>query len=213
MSIAHLPPRLRPLVAYLEGLDARASIERVRALLEASDVIPADMSDFVVFDSDHCRRNLVSIGPCDEILVICWQSGQRSPIHYHAASTCGPKVLGGVCTRRFSITRPAARSSPSAASTSAPATSALRRKPTRTRCSPPPDRGPESRHTPHLLSSAPLDEEIFHHGTLGGGMAPAGLQVQSGRRHLSFQRTTFPMISRRSLLVVLAQKRRGIPGS
>lgn len=98
MSTVHLPPRLQPLVAYLDGLDARASIERVRELLEASDVTLDDVRDFVVFESNHYRRNLVSIGPWYEILVICWQSGQRSPIHNHAASTCGLKVLGGVCT-------------------------------------------------------------------------------------------------------------------
>ncbi len=98
MSTVHLPSRLQPLVAYLDGLDARASIERVRTLLEASEVTLDDLRDFVGFDSNHYRRNLVSIGPWYEILVICWQSGQRSPIHNHAASTCGLKVLEGVCT-------------------------------------------------------------------------------------------------------------------
>src|SRR4030095_857533 len=36
--------------------------------------------------------------PWYEVLVICWQSGQRSPIHNHAQSTCGLKVLTGICT-------------------------------------------------------------------------------------------------------------------
>jgi len=98
MSTVPLPPRLQPLVAYLDGLDARAPIERVRTLLEVSAVILNDVREFVVFTSSHYRRNLVSIGPWHEILVICWQSGQRRPIHNHAASTGGLKVLGGVCT-------------------------------------------------------------------------------------------------------------------
>jgi cysteine dioxygenase len=98
MSNALTPSRLLPLVAYLDGLDARASIERVRELLETSDVTLDDLRDFVVFDSNHYRRNLVSIGPWYEILVICWQSGQRSPIRNHAASTCGLKVLEGIGT-------------------------------------------------------------------------------------------------------------------
>jgi cysteine dioxygenase len=98
MSTVPLPPRLQPLVACIDGLNARAPIERVRTLLEVSAVILNDVREFVVFASDHYRRNLLGIGPWQEILVICWQSGQRSPIHNHAASTCGLKVLGGVCT-------------------------------------------------------------------------------------------------------------------
>lgn len=70
----------------------------MRELLEASDVALENLRDFVVFDSTHYRRNLVSIGPRYEILVIGWQSGQRGPIHNHAASTYDPKVLEGVCT-------------------------------------------------------------------------------------------------------------------
>ncbi len=92
------PARLVPLLEYLDGLMERASIERVRSLLEESQVTQEDLADFVRFDEQHYRRNLVSIGPWYEILVICWLSGQRSPIHDHAESTCGLKVLSGVCT-------------------------------------------------------------------------------------------------------------------
>jgi cysteine dioxygenase len=56
------------------------------------------LGGFVQFDSEHHRRNPVAIGEWHEILVICRQSGQRSPIHHHAKSTCGLKVLRGVCS-------------------------------------------------------------------------------------------------------------------
>lgn len=93
------PPRkLLPLIDYLEALTARASIEQLHELLEQTGVTSEDLRDFIVFDAEHYRRNLVSIGPWYEILVICWLSGQRSPIHNHAKSTCGLKVLDGVCT-------------------------------------------------------------------------------------------------------------------
>jgi cysteine dioxygenase len=94
-----LPPqKLGPLIRYLDGLTARASIERLRELLEETNITAEDLAEFVTFEDEHYRRNLVSIGPWYEILVICWQSGQRSPIHNHARSTCGLKVLAGVCT-------------------------------------------------------------------------------------------------------------------
>src|SRR5437764_114710 len=93
------PPRkLAPLIKYLDGLSARASIERLRAALAETKITAEDLREFITFDAAHYRRNLVSLGPWYEILVICWQSGQRSPIHNHAKSTCGLKVLSGICT-------------------------------------------------------------------------------------------------------------------
>jgi cysteine dioxygenase len=92
------PQKLRPLIQYLDGLTARATLERLRTLLAETKITRDDLRDFVVFEDEHYRRNLVSIGPWYEILVICWRSGQRSPIHNHAKSTCGLKVLAGVCT-------------------------------------------------------------------------------------------------------------------
>jgi cysteine dioxygenase len=96
---APLPPqKLGPLIAYLESLRSRASIDRLRELLHETKITAEDLHEFVTFDAEHYRRNLVALGPWYEILVICWQSGQRSPIHNHARSTCGLKVLAGVCT-------------------------------------------------------------------------------------------------------------------
>jgi cysteine dioxygenase len=98
MSSPTPPEKLWPLIHYLDGLTARASIDRLRELLKETDVTLEDLREFVQFDGEHYRRNLVSIGEWYEILVICWQSGQRSPIHNHAKSTCGLKVLDGICT-------------------------------------------------------------------------------------------------------------------
>ena len=98
MSSPPIPPKLRPLVAYLDTLTARASIERLEELLGASDATLEDVHDFVRFEPGQYQRNLVALGPWYEVLVICWRSGQRSPIHNHAQSTCGLKVLSGVCT-------------------------------------------------------------------------------------------------------------------
>ena len=98
MTTTAPPRKLRPLIAYLDALTERASIPRLRELLEQTDVTGTDVRDFIRFDDGHYQRNLVSLGRWYEILVICWRSGQRSPIHNHAHSTCGLKVLEGVCT-------------------------------------------------------------------------------------------------------------------
>jgi cysteine dioxygenase len=98
MSSLPIPPKLQPLVAYLDALTARASIDRLRELLAASNATAEDVREFIRFEPGHYQRNLVALGPWYEVLVICWRSGQRSPIHNHARSTCGLKVLSGTCS-------------------------------------------------------------------------------------------------------------------
>ena len=98
MNSHPVPPKLQPLVNYLNGLTQRASLERLRQLLAESQATIDDVRDSVRFEPGHYQRNLVALGPWYEILVICWRSGQRSPIHNHAQSTCGLKVLSGVCS-------------------------------------------------------------------------------------------------------------------
>ncbi|MHC4089041.1 MAG: cysteine dioxygenase [Planctomycetota bacterium] len=89
---------LASLLKYLDGLAARVPVDELQARLAALDVCIEDVSDFVRFSNDQYRRNLVREGPFYHALVICWRSGQRSPIHNHAGSTCGLRVLTGVAT-------------------------------------------------------------------------------------------------------------------
>jgi cysteine dioxygenase len=44
------------------------------------------------------QRNLIHHAASYEILVLCWRSGQRSPIHDHGESACGVLVVEGVAT-------------------------------------------------------------------------------------------------------------------
>jgi cysteine dioxygenase len=98
MSSLPIPAKLQPLIRYLDTLTSRASIERLNELLAESNVTLEDLGAFVRYEPGHYQRNLVSQNTWYEVLVICWRSGQRSPIHNHAKSTCGLKVLSGVCT-------------------------------------------------------------------------------------------------------------------
>jgi len=90
--------KLTPLIQYLNSLKARAPLEALEQHLRRLDITIEDVAGFVRFDNDHYLRNLVSGGEWYHLLVICWHSGQRSPIHNHAESTCGLKVLKGVVT-------------------------------------------------------------------------------------------------------------------
>lgn len=99
------PAKLEPLKQYLDGLTERADVPELRAHLKALDVTLEDVSDYVRFHDDKYQRNLVHEGPMYQLLVMCWLSGQRSPIHNHAESTCGVRVLSGKGTEtRFAET-------------------------------------------------------------------------------------------------------------
>jgi len=93
-----VPAPLHALVEYLDGLKERASLESLREKLGASGVTFGDLEPFVRFKDEAYQRVLICSGAQYELLVVCWKSGQRSPIHDHAHSTCCFRVMKGVCT-------------------------------------------------------------------------------------------------------------------
>lgn len=74
-----------PLAVLKDGL-ATLRIER-------TDFLP-----FAQFSPERYRRNLMHAGPAYHALVLCWRSGQRSPIHDHRGSACAVRVLEGDAT-------------------------------------------------------------------------------------------------------------------
>ena len=99
----HIPktkvvPALKPLVEFLEGLSERAPLDQLADLLQQIDVTAETLSPYKIFGDKTYRRNLICEGEWYELLCICWRSGQRSPIHNHAGSTCGLRIIQGVCT-------------------------------------------------------------------------------------------------------------------
>jgi cysteine dioxygenase len=92
---------LETLFNYLDGLTGRAPLEELTSRLEQLDIDCDDVADFLRFSSRHYMRNLVRSGEWYNVLVLCWKNGQRSPIHDHAGSSCGVRVLRGVATETF----------------------------------------------------------------------------------------------------------------
>lgn len=90
--------KLSRLLCYLDSLTERAPLGELEGQLRALDLSVEDVADYARFNEVNYRRNLVQGGTWYHLLVICWRSGQRSPIHNHAESTCGVKVLQGIAT-------------------------------------------------------------------------------------------------------------------
>jgi cysteine dioxygenase len=89
------------LVDYLDSLEGRAPLEELTAQLRRTRVTCEDVEDYIYFSPRQYLRNLYRAGDWYNIVVLCWKNGQRSPIHDHAGSSCGVKVLRGTATETF----------------------------------------------------------------------------------------------------------------
>lgn len=98
MNTHTLPRNVDALIDKLDALKRRATVEQLRDWLTEADVDIEDVRPYIRFGTNNYLRNLVRGGDWYHLLVICWRSGQRSPIHNHAKSTCGLKVLTGIAT-------------------------------------------------------------------------------------------------------------------
>jgi cysteine dioxygenase len=93
---------LRRLVPDLEAAlrqEARGGAA-VAHLLEAYCAVHDDWREFALFRDGCYARNLVHGSELFELLVLCWHSGQVSPIHDHQGQRCWMGVLEGEVRER-----------------------------------------------------------------------------------------------------------------
>ena len=98
MSVSGELETLQALFTYLDSLTRRALVADLRPRLAALNIARDDVADYVRFGTQRYRRNLMRSGGHYHALILCWRSGQRSPIHNHRGSVCGVRVLAGVAT-------------------------------------------------------------------------------------------------------------------
>ena len=88
----------------LDEYKDRVPLNVLKVYLNALDMTLADVDDRVQFSDQGYRRNLLKEGDGYQALILCWQNGQRSPIHNHKGSSCGMRILKGVATETlFSV--------------------------------------------------------------------------------------------------------------
>ena len=82
----------------LDQYSSRISLTVLQDWLARTEMTLGEVRPYLRFSPDHYVRNLMYAGPSYQALVLCWHSGQRSPIHDHAGSSCAVKVVQGVAT-------------------------------------------------------------------------------------------------------------------
>ncbi len=99
-----------PIQQLAEGL---ASIPRnefshrnVLEFLRANRVDVASLSPYTYFCREHYTRNLIYRCDLFELIAICWEVGQRSPIHNHRDQSCWMAMaFGKVLVHNFRLVR------------------------------------------------------------------------------------------------------------
>jgi cysteine dioxygenase len=89
---------LTELLEELDGFDHRIPLDWLVQRLHMTVIGWSEIARAVRFAPDTYARNLLRCGPAYQALILCWRSGQRSPIHDHRGSSCAVQVLRGTCT-------------------------------------------------------------------------------------------------------------------
>lgn len=99
--------RSTPKTRFDRLLDAFADFERhegpiplpyLKRRLRGLTLRRDDVAEHIAFRDSFYQRNRLYDGDGFQALILCWRSGQRSPIHNHAGSNCLVKVIEGTAT-------------------------------------------------------------------------------------------------------------------
>lgn len=69
-------------------------------------VDPESLVPYLFFSAEHYTRNLIHKTPIFELIAICWDIGQKSPIHNHCNQECWMAApIGKVQVHNFKLVR------------------------------------------------------------------------------------------------------------
>ena len=89
---------LSQLIGELNSFDEAIELSELQSRLRRLKNDLREFLPFTRFEEGSYQRNLVGKSEHFEALLLCFEAGQRTPIHDHAGSACGVKVIQGVGT-------------------------------------------------------------------------------------------------------------------
>jgi cysteine dioxygenase len=75
--------------------------EKILSHLDLSKNKIAEIEKKCVWNANFYTRNLVKRSDKYELIFLCWESGQVSPIHDHTGQSCWVKILQGDCEEKL----------------------------------------------------------------------------------------------------------------
>ncbi len=85
--------------AFLDGINAVLrrgfATEDIHTHLQKTLIEPDSLQRYIFFRPERYTRNLVFKNEFFELLVICWNIGQRAPVHGHEGERCWSRVEQG----------------------------------------------------------------------------------------------------------------------
>jgi len=82
-------------LSLLDALEMPAPLSQLQGLLGRLVLSDSDLQPYLKFSDETYQRNLVARNEKFEVLLLCFEAGQRTPIHDHAGSACGVRVVKG----------------------------------------------------------------------------------------------------------------------
>lgn len=65
------------------------------ALLKAANLRPQQFTKYAIFSNDCYTRNCIAHNDEFELMLLCWQPHQETPIHDHGGEECWVKIIDG----------------------------------------------------------------------------------------------------------------------
>jgi cysteine dioxygenase len=89
---------LRDLTSWLDGLDRRPGLDELDSRLSSLELNIGALEDCIGYSEDGYQRNVIKKNEHYELVAICWNPGQDTPIHNHIGSDCAFLIASGVTT-------------------------------------------------------------------------------------------------------------------
>ena len=83
---------------WLDGLERRPGLAELDDRLSNLGVNLNALRNCIGYSDDGYQRNVIKKNEHYELVVICWTSGQETPIHDHFGSDCAFLILAGIST-------------------------------------------------------------------------------------------------------------------
>lgn len=89
---------LEQFIAQMRSHQTQLALPEIQKLLSSLRLSESELRPFRHFSKQAYQRNLIARSETFELLLLCFEAGQRTPIHDHAGSACGVKVIEGTAT-------------------------------------------------------------------------------------------------------------------